>query len=76
MCSGLGVAQSDQPARHGYSGVLLVSTFIAFGEVSKKVFCALEDVKSLVSKLGSGSGERCALMARSFALACDQVFYF
>ena len=42
---------------------------------SAKRFCALEDVKILVSKLGSGSGECGAHMAHSFAVAHDQVFY-
>ena len=36
---------------------------------SAERFCALKDVFASGSKLGSGS-------ARSFALACDQVFYF
>ena len=46
--------------------------FIAFGEVSKKVLCALKMLRfclQVVSKLGSAS-------ARGFALARDQVFYF
>ena len=45
MCSGLGVVQSNQPARYtgdeaSYGGVRLVGAFIVFGEVSKKVLCA------------------------------------
>ena len=63
MRPGLGVAHSDQPARHGYGGVRSVDTFIAFGEVSKKRFCAFKDVKDFESTHG-------------FALARDQVFYF
>ena len=42
MCPGLGVAHSDQPARHGYGKVHSVAAFIASGEVSKR-FCALKD---------------------------------
>ena len=41
MCPGLGIAHSNQPARHGYGRVHLVGAFIASGEVSKK----LKDVK-------------------------------
>ena len=44
--------------------------FIAFGEVSKKVLCALKMLRfclQVVSKLGSGS-------TYGFALARDQVF--
>ena len=36
MRHGLGVAHSNQPARHGYGRVHSVGTF---GEVSKKVLC-------------------------------------
>ena len=49
-----------------------LALFIASGEVSKKVLCALKMLRfclQVVSKLGSGS-------ARGFALARDQVFYF
>ena len=49
-----------------------LALFIAFGEVSKKVLCALKMLRfclQVVSKLGSGS-------ACGFALARDQVFYF
>ena len=79
MRLGLGVAHGDQPLRHGYGGVRSVGAFIVFGEVSKKVLCALKDVKDfickwypslqVVSKLASGS-------ACGFASACDRVFYF
>ena len=40
MRPGIGVAHSDQLARHGYGGVHSVSAFNASGEVSKKVLYA------------------------------------
>ena len=47
MRPGLGVAHSDQLARHGYGGVRSVGAFIAFGEVSKKGFVSLKMLKIL-----------------------------
>ena len=69
MRLGFGVAHSDQPAQHGYSGVCSVSAFYRIWRSQQKGFVCLRFCLQVVSKLGSGS-------ARSIALARDHVFYF
>ena len=54
----LGIAHSNQPAKHGYGGVCSVGAFIAFGEVSNyhvkfeqtTVSCLSKDWTQLVTE--------------------------
>ena len=68
MRPGLGIVHSDQPAR-----VHLVSTFIASGKVSKKVFLCLKMFKDFVCKWYPSLKVE---VPTALLLLRDQVFYF